>query len=106
MLYRHLRGIRTYCSHRTTGMQQETLNGRVRRIQGAARSVSNRGHFKIAVIFNCTGLDRSRRLNRPANAPRPGFMLVMRLQSSMTTSSGENSRTPGTEPSFAAHLRA
>ena len=57
MIARHLPNVLTYFTHRISNAVAEGLNSKVATVQKRACGYRNQEHFKIAVYFNCGGLD-------------------------------------------------
>jgi len=57
LIQRHLRNLLTYLCHRITNAGLEAVNAVIQWVKKTAREFRNPEHFKIAIYFQCGGLD-------------------------------------------------
>lgn len=57
MLKRHLDGLLAYIEHSITNAVTEGLNSKIQAIKANARGFRNFAHYRIAILFECGGLD-------------------------------------------------
>lgn len=56
-LKRHLDGLLAYIEHAITNAVSEGLNSKIQSIKANARGFRNFAHYRIAILFECGGLD-------------------------------------------------
>lgn len=57
LIQRHLPNVLTYLHHRLTNAGLEGLNAVIQGVKKTVRGFRNAEHFKMAIYFDCWGLD-------------------------------------------------